>query len=173
MKHYITHSIAVAILGFCADSYPMKAPVALSIENNSNKTAIIQYDWKKEFSGDFFALGHSLREETSKDVSGRIIVLKPEEKTTKAIEIFPEPHDYLNHLSIALPDVQKRYVVFTAWDPNKAFLKGPRPYILKITTQDVSGNAIQELPYLSGQEPYIRISINKDYTVSFQQDLRR
>lgn len=169
----ITYALLLfsGILAGITNLNAMDAPVVTSIENNSDKPVKINYDWKKDFEGDYFALGHSLREEQFLvgNVVNREYILGPGEKLRRAIEIFPKPHDYLTHLSISVEGSPKKYYLFYTWNPEREY--ATQKLVLTLSTDPFSAKgAVQKLEFAPhGKSPHVKVLINKDYSVVFKE----
>ena len=88
MKRMLATLVLVWTILMQGEHMVVELPLVTYILNKSDKVVHIMFDWKEDFEGDVFELRHSLQDEPRSCVVRDLLVLKPGQSCSHAIELF-------------------------------------------------------------------------------------
>lgn len=131
-------------------------PLVTYILNKSDKVVHIEFDWKENFEGDVFELQHSLQDEPRSCIVRDLLVLKPRQSSTHAIELF-SPGQKRRPLKINILSTPRHYEIVVS--------DGPGEKQVELREQ---GKVLDHVAFKKGIS--LGLTIRPDYNVCFTQN---
>lgn len=133
----------------------VELPLITYILNKSDKVVHIMFDWKENFEGDVFELQHSLQDEPRSCIVRDLLVLKPRQSSSHAIELFSATQKR-RPLKIDILSTPRQYEIVVSEGPEKR---------VELREQ---GKVLDHVEFKTGIS--LGLTIRPDYNVCFTKN---
>ncbi len=133
----------------------VELPLITYILNKSDKVVHIMFDWKENFEGDVFELRHSLQDEPRSCIVRDLLVLKPGQSSSHAIELFSLAQKR-RPLKIDIQSTPRHYEIVVSEGPEK-----------RVELREL-GKVLDHVEFKTGIS--LGLTIRPDYNVCFTKN---